>query len=469
MYIYAKNSLWKHMDFFLLDIIVMVTSYAGAFFVRHKSFDTFSELYYQIGFSLFLTYVCWVILAAPHRGILRRRRWKELQSVLLMNVAFLAVVTGYLFFAKHIEDYSRVTLFLFLMMDVLLTWASRTLLKVYLTIRYRTDKGRKWLVLASKEEAESVLKQYYYKQQGDIEIVGLAILNQSVSDVSQYPVPVVTTEEQMWEYLRISTVDEVLVGSFTSSEGNMRDILLMLVETGLTVHLDVGDLPLYLPNQTVHHIGEMTVITGAMKVIDPLQSFLKRALDIVGALVGLLITALVGIIVIPAIKLDSPGPAFFGQERVGKNGRKFKMYKFRSMYIDAEERKKELMAENKMDGLMFKMDDDPRITKVGAFIRKTSIDELPQFFNVLMGDMSIVGTRPPTVDEYEQYELLHKRRLSIKPGITGLWQVSGRSAITDFEEVVALDTKYIMDWNIMTDVRILLKTVEVVLKRKGAI
>ena len=127
MYIYAKNSLWKHMDFFLLDIIVMVTSYAGAFFVRHKSFDTFSELYYQIGFSLFLTYVCWVILAAPHRGILRRRRWKELQSVLLMNVAFLAVVTGYLFFAKHIEDYSRVTLFLFLMMDVLLTWASRTL------------------------------------------------------------------------------------------------------------------------------------------------------------------------------------------------------------------------------------------------------------------------------------------------------------------------------------------------------
>ena len=127
------------------------------------------------------------------------------------------------------------------------------------------------------------------------------------------------------------------------------------------------------------------------------------------------------------------------------------------------------MAENKMDGLMFKMDDDPRITKVGAFIRKTSIDELPQFFNVLMGDMSLVGTRPPTVDEYEQYELLHKRRLSIKPGITGLWQVSGRSAITDFEEVVALDTKYIMDWNIMTDVRILLKTVEVVLKRKGAI
>lgn len=468
MYIYAKNSLWKHMDFVLLDVVIMVASYMGAFFMRHGNMNL-SPLYYQIAVSLFFTYVCWVIMASPYKGILRRRRWKELQGVLMMNVAFLAVVTGYLFFAKHIEDYSRITLFLFLVLDIVLTWGGRTLLKVYLTMRYRTDRGRKWLVLASRKDAEEILKQYYYKQQGDIEIVGLAILDQQLLDTNKYPVPVMTTEEQMWEYLRISTVDEVLVSSFTSTEGKMRDILLTMVETGLTVHLDIGDLPLYLPNQTVHHIGEMTVITGAMKMASPIQSFVKRAMDIVGSLAGLLITALVGIIVIPAIKLDSPGSAFFGQERVGKNGRKFKMYKFRSMYVDAEECKKELMAKNKMDGLMFKMDDDPRVTKVGAFIRKTSIDELPQFFNVLIGDMSLVGTRPPTVDEYEQYDLLHKRRLSIKPGITGLWQVSGRSAITNFEEVVALDTKYIMDWNIMTDVRILLKTVQVVLKRKGAV
>lgn len=456
------------MDFVLLDVVIMVASYMGAFFMRHGNLNL-SPLYYQIAVSLFFTYACWIIMASPYKGILRRRRWKELQGVLMMNVAFLAVVTAYLFFAKHIEDYSRVTLFVFLVLDIVLTWGGRTLLKVYLTMRYRTDRGRKWLVLASQEDAEEILKQYYYKQQGDIEIVGLAILDQQLLDTNKYPIPVMTTEEQMWEYLRISTVDEVLVGSFTSTEGKMRNILLTMVETGLTVHLDIGDLPLCLPNQTVHHIGEMTVITGAMKIASPVQSFVKRAMDIVGSLVGLLITALVGIVVIPAIKMDSPGSAFFGQERVGKNGRKFKMYKFRSMYVDAEERKKELMAKNKMDGLMFKMDDDPRITKVGAFIRKTSIDELPQFFNVLIGDMSLVGTRPPTVDEYERYDLLHKRRLSIKPGITGLWQISGRSAITNFEEVVALDTKYIMDWNIMTDVKILLKTVQVVLKRKGAV
>ena len=160
---------------------------------------------------------------------------------------------------------------------------------------------------------------------------------------------------------------------------------------------------------------------------------------------------------------------FFSQERVGRNGRKFKIYKFRSMYPDAEERKKELMEKNKMQGLMFKMDDDPRIIPIGKFIRKTSLDEFPQFFNVLKGDMSLVGTRPPTVDEYEQYETHHRVRLAAKPGLTGMWQVSGRSDIVDFEEVVALDKKYIEEWNIGLDIRILLETVKVVLTGKGSV
>lgn len=138
------------------------------------------------------------------------------------------------------------------------------------------------------------------------------------------------------------------------------------------------------------------------------------------------------------------------------------------MYKDAEERKKELMAQNKMDGLMFKMDNDPRITKVGRVIRKLSIDELPQFFNVLKGDMSLVGTRPPTVREFEQYENRHKRRLSMRPGITGMWQVSGRSNINDFEDVVKLDCEYIDNWSLLLDIKILLKTVKVVLTHEGA-
>ena len=163
-----------------------------------------------------------------------------------------------------------------------------------------------------------------------------------------------------------------------------------------------------------------------------------------------------------------PISAIFAQDRVGENGRIFKFYKFRSMCVDAEEIKKNLMAQNQMSGGMFKMDNDPRITKIGHFIRKTSLDELPQFWNVLKGDMSLVGTRPPTVDEYEKYTPEQKRRLSFKPGITGLWQVSGRSEITDFDEVVKLDVAYMDGWTIWRDIQILLKTIKVVVMKDGA-
>ena len=179
-------------------------------------------------------------------------------------------------------------------------------------------------------------------------------------------------------------------------------------------------------------------------------------------------TGIISIFLVPAIKLESPGPVVFKQTRVGRNGRRFSIYKFRSMYIDAEERKKELMKHNEMNGLMFKMKDDPRITKVGKFIRKTSLDEFPQFFNVLKGDMSLVGTRPPTIDEFLQYDEHHKRRLSLKPGITGMWQGSGRRDIQDFEEVVKLDVEYIDNWSIRLDIKILIQTVISVLKHEGA-
>ena len=191
-------------------------------------------------------------------------------------------------------------------------------------------------------------------------------------------------------------------------------------------------------------------------------------MDIVGSLVGLILTLIITPFVALAIRIESKGPIFFSQERVGKNGRRFKIYKFRSMYADAEERKAALMAENNVKGLMFKMDDDPRVTKVGKFIRKTSIDELTQFYNVLKGAMSLVGTRPHTVDEFEKYSAYYRRRLSITPGLTGMWQVSGRSNIDDFDDVVKLDIEYIEKWSLSLDIKILLQTIGVVLFHKGA-
>ena len=237
---------------------------------------------------------------------------------------------------------------------------------------------------------------------------------------------------------------------------------------GVTVHIYMEEAYHSLPNRSISNVFGYNVLTTTISPISFRQSLLKRMIDILGGLVGCVLTAIITVIIGPIIFIKSPGPIFFSQIRVGKRGRQFKIYKFRSMYMDAEERKKELMAQNQMDGLMFKMKDDPRITKVGKFIRKTSIDEFPQFFNVLKGDMSLVGTRPPTLDEFMQYEEHHKRRLSLKPGITGMWQVSGRSEIQNFEDVVKLDLEYIDNWSIWLDIKILLQTVLVVLMHRGA-
>lgn len=196
--------------------------------------------------------------------------------------------------------------------------------------------------------------------------------------------------------------------------------------------------------------------------------FMKRLLDIVGSFFGLIIASLIIGIVAIAMKIDEPkGPIFFSQTRVGKNGETFKMYKIRSMCIDAEEKLAELMRHNEIEGAMFKMKDDPRITKVGKFIRKTSVDELPQLWNVLKGDMSLVGPRPPLTREVSDYTEHDKERLLVKPGCTGLWQVSGRNEL-DFHQMVDLDIEYIDSLSISNDLNIIIKTVFVMIKPNGA-
>ena len=239
---------------------------------------------------------------------------------------------------------------------------------------------------------------------------------------------------------------------------------------GVVTHVQLAALNELGKYQVVEEIAGYMVLSSSINIVSSWQLLVKRLMDIAGGLVGCIFTGIIYIFIAPIMKVKSPGPVFFSQVRMGKNGKPFKIYKFRSMYMDAEERKKELMEKNNIkDGLMFKMDDDPRIIKgIGHFIRKTSLDEFPQFWNILKGDMSLVGTRPPTMDEWDKYELHHRRRLAIKPGLTGMWQVSGRSEITDFEEVVELDTKYIEQWSIGLDIKILFKTVTVVFTGSGA-
>ena len=278
-------------------------------------------------------------------------------------------------------------------------------------------------------------------------------------------------------WVRLSSIDEVYI-NFSGKEANwstenLNAFIEELEDMGVLVHINIPTLEQFVEESKFNHmrcdiVAGYPMVGVSAAVQNSKMLGLKRFIDIIGAIVGLIISAPIILLVAVPLLLESRGGLFFKQQRVGRNGRLFYMYKLRSMYANAEQRKKEFEEKNHMQGLMFKMDNDPRITKVGRFIRKFSIDELPQFYNVLRGDMSLVGTRPPTLDEFEQYSSHHKRRLSMRPGITGLWQVSGRSQIEDFEEVVRLDCQYIDNWSPSLDIKILFKTLGVVFTGHGA-
>jgi lipopolysaccharide/colanic/teichoic acid biosynthesis glycosyltransferase len=311
-----------------------------------------------------------------------------------------------------------------------------------------------------------------------IRLYGLVLIDRDAAGESFGDMPIVSNMQDVARYICREWIDEVYI-AVENFDGFPRDLLEKCRQMGVTMHLQM--MPLGMGKQTVEKIAGMPVITNSINIASPVQLMLKRLLDIFGG-IALSIMAVLAIIIIgPIIKIKSPGPILYKQERIGQNGRRFKMFKIRSMYMDADARKQELMKQNRVaSGMMFKLDFDPRIigneqladgtrkTGIGEFIRRTSIDELPQGFNVLLNQMSLVGTRPPTVDEWEKYELHHRARLATKPGITGMWQVSGRSNITDFEEITRLDTEYIENWSIGLDIRILIKTVGTVLAHRGA-
>lgn len=371
----------------------------------------------------------------------------------------------YLFLVKNSDTYSRLTIFHLWWLGIILDYIARIGLKTYLK-KKQASKARAVLIITTEEQAEENVKQLKEHAYAGIYPIGIAIVGAYSGTKTIAGVPVIGKETEVLSYITGHVVDEIYIN--TSREVKLESEVEKYIEAGVTVHINLLETKGIAGYKCMEDFAGETVLTMTFKSATARQLLMKRMLDICGGLVGVVMMGIIFLFVAPIIKKQSPGPVFFSQWRIGRNGRKFKIYKFRSMYMDAEERKKELMKHNQMEGFMFKMDNDPRIFPFGHFLRDSSLDEFPQFWNVLKGDMSLVGTRPPTVDEYEQYELHHRRRVSIKPGLTGLWQVSGRSDITDFEEVVRLDTEYISNWRLSSDLKILLKTVGVVLARKGS-
>ena len=481
MYKKGSKGWFKHGDFLVLDLICLHIAFVLSYVIRHGFINPYRiEIYLIMAIFLTMEDIMIIFLFETLKNVLKRGYYKEFAAIVQQTLILELLATLYLFSVQDGFIYSRITLYAMGLIYLLLTYFVRLGWKRLLRKRLK-DERTSLIIITTESMAESVVHEIVDYSFERYKLAGIVVIDKNMEGQSVHKIPVVATVRTAADFVCREWVDEALV-VMPPRDPLPEQLINQLSETGITVHINVGQLPEFEgKRQFVEKIGRYTVLSTSINYATDKQLLGKRILDIIGGLVGCLITIVLFIFIAPAIKKESPGPVFFTQTRIGKNGRKFKMYKFRSMYMNAEEMKKELMDQNNMkDGMMFKMDFDPRVignkilpngqkkTGIGDFIRRTSLDEFPQFFNVLKGDMSLVGTRPPTLDEWEKYELRHRARLSIKPGITGLWQVSGRSKITDFEEVVKLDKQYITDWSMGLDFRILFKTIQSVIKKDGA-
>ena len=441
--------------------------------------------------TLFVVYTIVFVFFSSPLNLLMRSRPREFLSTLrncVVTYALLAVVL--LLTRNEIIDsrYLFISSFIvFFVIDLMLRYITKkSMLKKITNSRHATQTG----IITIYSKADKYITDLQLDWTKNIKAVALldaeyenngyycitsyeesAPIKTRTDEI--YNIPVVANKENLMGWIRTAALDEVYINLPAGNESYITILIEELEDMGITVHVNIPILEKILQNSKFDNINCSMVAGHPVAIFAPAvhndrEIILKKTTDFIGGLLGTVLSLPIILITAIPLLIESPGPLIFKQARVGKNGRIFNIYKLRSMYADAEKRKQALMAQNKMDGHMFKMDNDPRITKVGKFIRKYSIDELPQFWNVLKGDMSLIGTRPPTVEEFEQYESHHKRRLSMKPGITGLWQVSGRSNIQDFEEVVKLDCEYIDTWSPALDIKILFKTVNVVLTHKGA-
>lgn len=468
-----KQRLIQNYTLLAVECFCIILSFTLAILTRgiEASYLSFSRTYTTIIACILFFHLLSYYLFDWNVNIFKRGYYIEFIAVCKYNIVLILILSFFLYVSKMAEDFSRLVFVYFFIYNIILTYIGHLLLKQYFTRIYRKSSGsNKMFIITISESAQQILQKLSQADEWSFEVAGIVLMDQELVDDPQTidTVPIVAGYMDLYEKLKTKVIDEVFIHLPDYSKKQIEELIIRFESMGITVHVNIDYFNNVIAHKTTESFAGFTVLSYEVNTFDYRRLFIKRLIDILGSVIGLCITVILTPFIALVIKLDSPGPVFFVQKRVGKNGRYFRLYKFRSMYMDAEEKKEELMKQNKMEGPMFKIEHDPRITRVGAFLRKTSLDELPQFFNILIGDMSLVGTRPPTVDEFKQYDLYYRRRLSIKPGLTGLWQVSGRSDITDFREVLKLDLEYIDNWSLTSDIRILLMTVWVVLMKKGA-
>ncbi len=485
----------QHIDFMLLDNLCVFIGLLVGFLLVEKEGVLVSRFFWRMVLEAVLVNLVVMIVLDTYHSVLHHSPWDEMVRLLSQTGHVVLILLVFRLLSQASEtDLSRIALYA-IPLYLFTCYIMRQAYKSFLKKKHHILNRHSLLIALEPSQIPSVIPRILRTNYGTYRFTGIALMGSDPSEeeaqnalrqlIDQYPevgtIPIVATEDGLEQYLTNHWVDEVYLD--VPPKANLPvELINSLMRMGITIHTALSNLDdLESRHKNVEWICGNLTITTSLGYITGRDVLLKRLMDIAGGLVGSLITVILTIPVGLAIWLSDPGPIFFSQIRIGENGKKFKIYKFRSMYMDAESRKKQIaQSTGQEDQLMFKLEHDPRIIGqkqlrngkwkkgVGGWIRDLSIDEFPQFFNVLKGDMSLVGTRPPTVDEWERYEPFHRSRMSTRPGITGLWQVSGRSKIRDFDTVVRLDREYIENWSIRQDIHILFKTVWVVLTRKGA-
>jgi exopolysaccharide biosynthesis polyprenyl glycosylphosphotransferase len=386
------------------------------------------------------------------RPLVARRRVTLWQ---LGRAAFLAVVVMISLLFVFKEPLARSVIFLFGPISIVLVALKEETMRQWVKSRLgQTQMVKRLILVGSNEDCQRVAAEL--RQNETVEIVAKLNLNNS-------------SVERLVELLHEHSANGVLLSAKHTFFGQIEKAIQACELEGVEAWLLADFFNTQVSQTTFDDLNGRPMLVFRSTPEDSWQKVAKHAIDVFGALTFLLILSPFFLVIGIAVKLTSPGPVFFKQRRSGLNGKPFTMLKFRSMVTNAEQRKAELEIINEMDGPVFKVTNDPRITPIGKILRRWSVDEWPQMFNVLMGDMSLVGPRPLPVDEVRRFDdLAHRRRLSVKPGLTCLWQVSGRNTVTSFREWVRLDLEYIDNWSIWLDLKILLKTVPVVILGTGA-
>jgi exopolysaccharide biosynthesis polyprenyl glycosylphosphotransferase len=449
----------------ICDIVVLLTSYAAAYSVRSYLLDPwYGALFPFASYVWILWFIApmWVFLLNSFK-LYESASYKSLRRII--NILSKVQIWGGLIllsimYLMQSEEVSRLFLQLFLVISFIGLVAEKVGVKVVLDRLRKTQSPhvRKLLVVGTDSQAERYCHRLHDHPHWGVEVIGF--LSCSLKPCQEFcGKPVFGQLADFARVVKKHVVDEVT--AVLSREG-MMDIEWLATacaERGMTFRILVDMPAVGMGRYNVEDLGRgLYLVSLEMIPQEILPLVVKRLIDIIGASAGMIPCSLVYLWYRLKIRHESPGPVLFRQIRIGKNGRLFTLYKFRTMYLDAEERLEELLARNQMKGFIFKIQEDPRVTPTGSVLRRHHLDELPQFWNVLRGEMSLVGTRPPTPNELAQYLPHHHRRLSMNPGITGFWQLLGNRTVDDFESIVKLDCEYIDNWSLWLDCKILAKT-----------